>query len=55
MDLGASQALLSPFSILSQTLRIFLQMAPKDIDTQSVYWRIKENSGATDSVHELEG
>ena len=44
--------ILSSYGILAEALRIFLQMAPKGIDTQSVYKSILETSGALD-VHGL--
>lgn len=42
----------SSYGILAEALRIFLQMAPKGIDTQDVYRSILETSGAMD-VHGL--
>jgi cobalt-zinc-cadmium efflux system protein len=42
----------SSYGILAEALRIFLQMAPKGIDTQEVYRSILETSGAMD-VHGL--
>lgn len=42
----------SSYGILAEALRIFLQMAPKGIDTQKVYRSILETSGAVD-IHGL--
>lgn len=42
----------SSYGILAEALRIFLQMAPRGIDTQDVYRSILEASGAAD-VHGL--
>ena len=42
----------SSYGILAEALRIFLQMAPRGIDTRDVYRSILETSGATD-VHGL--
>ncbi|MEN6467048.1 MAG: cation diffusion facilitator family transporter [Syntrophaceae bacterium] len=42
----------SSYGILAEALRIFLQMAPKGIDTQDVFKSILETSGAID-VHGL--
>lgn len=42
----------SSYGILAEAMRIFLQMAPRQIDTRSVHQSIKETSGAMD-VHGL--
>lgn len=42
----------SSYGILAEALRIFLQMAPRGIDTQEVYKSILETSGAKD-IHGL--